>query len=111
MALPLRADRMRAVTGALMAPAEAAQRFGLESGAEGDVAVVLLDVWPRYSLEWYTPPPGGPAERPAPAQTLVAVFRAPFTDTLQVRRADLSSRGGRFSDLAALEAGPQLEWE
>lgn len=101
-------DQTRAVDVVSMSPTEAKERFGLDAGTEENVQLVLLDAWPRYSLRWYTPPPGELPEPTATVQDLAAVFQVPYTTTVQVKMV-VHLDGGRYSSVGGIDQKP-LDW-
>ena len=80
------ADDAAVVGSRLTTAADVSERFGATIGVPpaAEVALVLVDVWSRYSLQWFEPPLDHPDARPAPVRYVAVVFRAPGSDTLDV---------------------------
>ena len=66
-----RDDRWSAIDKMMMTREEAERRFSLASDADGAVAVILVDQWAHYTLQWYI----APARRPGGAAAVAASAR------------------------------------
>jgi hypothetical protein len=76
--VPQMNDQAVPVDHVSVTPRQARDRFGMNTDVAGNVEVVLLDIWPRHTLDRFNPTnPAAPGTPPPSYQQLSAVFVEP----------------------------------